>query len=214
MKPLVPDDHVVGGGLAHAAPGSGGLLVAVAVAVVVGGLGAGLAGTLLCAGAAKLAVPGHLARAIGDLMPIVAARAVLLAQLMSAVEIGAALALSVPATRDAGAVAGLVLGGAFAAVGALAGVRRLGWSCGCFGRARGRPLGMRNVAVGLVVVAVSALLIGDGSGGWAAHPGLPMLGTAAFAVLLAGWLYRDLIADLYHPLESRARRAAQVRSTG
>lgn len=180
----------------------------------VGALGAAFAGMLLCAGTAKLAVPAHLARAIGDLMPTVAARAVLLARLVAAVEVGAALALSVPATRDAGAVAGLVLGGTFTAAGAVAGVRRLDSPCGCFGRARGGPLGMRNVAFGLVLVAASALLLGDDSGGWAAHPGLPMLGTAAVAVLLAGWLYRDMIADLYHPLGRRARRASEVRSTG
>ena len=183
-------------------------------AAFAGAVGALLAGLLLCAGAAKLAVPAHLSRAIGHLVPGVRARAVLLARLVAATEIGTALALSVPSAREAGAVAGMALGAVFAAAGAAAAIRGLGSPCGCFGRAGGRPLGMRNAVFGLVVVALSALLLQDDSGGWAAHKGLPLLGTAAVAVALAGWLYRDMIRDLYRPPRSRAAEVSEMRGTG
>jgi hypothetical protein len=168
---------------------------------------AALAGTLLCAGAAKMAVPVHLSRTIRSLLPGAAPHALLLARLVAGAELGAALALSVPATRNAGAVAGIVLGAAIAATGAAGAARRLSSSCGCFGRAAGRPLGLPNVASGVLVIALSALLLADRSGGWAGHDGLPMLGSAAVALALTGWLHRAMIKDLFRPLP-RARAAA------
>lgn len=182
-------------------------------AAFVGAGNAVLAGLLLCAGTAKFAVPAHLARAINDLVPSAGTRAVLLARLVAALEIGTALALSVPEMRIAGAAAAAVLGATFAAAGAVAAVRGVRAPCGCFGRAGDRPLGVRNVVFGLVLVALSALLLRDRSGGWAAYQGLPMTGTAAVAVVLAGWLYRDMIRDLCRPLGLRARPGSAMRST-
>jgi hypothetical protein len=168
----------------------------VTAAGFVGVCGVLLAGTLLCAGVAKLAVPAHSSRAIAELLPPARAHAVLVTRLLAAVETGAALALSVPALRDAGASAAAALGAVFAASGAVAAVRGFRSPCGCFGRAGQKPMGVRNVAYGLALVAASAVLLFDGTGGWAAHAGLPMAGTAAVALLLAGWVYRDMIKDL------------------
>jgi hypothetical protein len=178
----------------------------------VGSVGALLAGILLCAGAAKMAVPVHLSRALTVLVAALGARARPLVRLVAAAEIGTALALSVPVARDVGAVAAALLGVTFAVVGAVASVRRPGAPCGCFGRAQGRPLGLRNVAFGAVIVAMSGLLL-RGSGEWADHPGLPALGAATVALLLTGWLYRDMIGDLCRPV-TRARARAEMRSSG
>ena len=163
-------------------------------------VGAVLAGTLLCAGAAKMAVPIHLSRTIRSLLPVAATYAVVLTRVVAGTEIGAALALSVPATRNVGAVAGIVLGTAMAATGAAGAARRLRSPCGCFGRAAGRPLGLPNVAFGVVVIGLSVLLLADRSGGWAGNDGLPVLGTAAVALMLTGWLHRAMIKDLCRPL--------------
>jgi hypothetical protein len=154
-----------------------------------------------------MAVPIHLSHAIRSLLPAVATHAMLLARVVAGVEIGVALALSVPATRDAGAVAGIVLGAAIAATGAAGAARQVHPPCGCFGRAAGRPLGLPNVAFGAVMIGLSALLLADGTGGWAGHDGLPMLGTAAVALVLTGWLHRAMIRDLCRPLP-QARAAA------
>lgn len=171
-----------------------------------------LAGTLLCAGVAKLTVPVHLGRAIQDLAPATRGRAVSLARLVGAAEVGTALALSLPPLRPLGSAAGVVLGGVFAASGTAAAARRVRSPCGCFGRTGERPLGMRNVLVGLAMAAVSAWLYLDRSGGWAAHPGLPVLGTGTVALVLAAWLYRDVIGDLF-PLPGRHGRPRLTRST-
>ena len=176
-----------------------------------GALGAVLAGTLLCAGAAKMAVPVHLGRALGGLLPALGPRAVRLVRAVAAAEIATAVALSVPAARGIGATAAAVLGAAFAIVGGVAAGRRTDSPCGCFGRARGNPLGVRNVVFGLAVVAGAALLLTDRSGGWSDHDGLPALAAAAVTLLLAGWLYRDMIRDLCRPV-SRTRPTAEMRS--
>ncbi|HEX8304909.1 MAG TPA: MauE/DoxX family redox-associated membrane protein [Jatrophihabitans sp.] len=185
-----------------------------AVAAFLDALAAVLAGTLLCAGMAKLAVPAHLSRAIGELAPAVGSRAVVLARVVAVAEVSTALALSAPAARGAGAVAGVVLGATFAGAGIVASNRGLGMPCGCFGRAGGRSLGARNVAFGFILAGSSALLLRVGSGGWAAPEGLPMLGTAATAVVLAGWLYQDMIRDLAPSLGLRGRKVLQSRGTG
>src|SRR4051794_16559229 len=103
------------------------MVVAVLLDVVV----ALLAGTLLCAGMAKLAVPSHLSRAIGELIPSAGVRAVVLARVVALAEIGTAFALSIPAARAVGAGAGVLLGATFAAAGILASSRGLDTPCGC-----------------------------------------------------------------------------------
>ncbi len=175
-------------------------------AAFVGAVGALLAGVLLCAGMATLAVPAHLSRGIGDLFPAARARAVPLARAVAVIELATALALSIPAVRGVGAVAGLVLGAALAAAGVVAATRTSGSPGGWFGRAASRPPGVRDLALGLVLAVLSALLWRDGSDGWAAHRELPVLVAAAVAVVLAGWLYRDMIRDLCRPLGLPARR--------
>jgi hypothetical protein len=185
-----------------------------AVAVLLDVVVALLAGTLLCAGMAKLAVPSHLSRAIGELIPAAGVRAVVLARVVAVAEVGTAFALSIPPARPVGASAGVLLGATFAAAGILASSRGLGTPCGCFGRPEGRSLGARNVAFGILLAGSSALLLRVGSGKWAAPDGLPLLGTAAVAAALAGWLYRDMILDLTPALRWPGSRASQTRSTG
>ena len=182
-------------------------------AVAFAGVGAALlAGTLLCAGAAKLAVPVHLGRAIRDLAPAVRGQAVSLARLVGAVEVGTALALSILPLRPVGSAAGVVLGVVFAASGTAAVARGVRAPCGCFGRTGERPLGVRNVVVGLAMTVVSAWLFLDRSGSGATHPELPMLGTGVVALVLAAWLYRDVIGDLL-PLPGTQARPRPPRST-
>jgi hypothetical protein len=183
------------------------------VAAFLDALAALLAGTLLCAGMAKLAVPAHASRAIEELAPAVGVRSVALARSVAGAEVGAALALSVPTARGAGAAAGVVLGAVFAGAGILASSRGVGRPCGCFGRAEGRSLGARNVAFGVLLAGLSAVLLWAGPGDGAPE-GLPMLGTAVTAGALAGWLYRDMVRDLGPSVWWRGRRLSQSRSTG
>jgi hypothetical protein len=163
-----------------------------------------VSGTLLCAGVAKLAVPGPAARAIGDLLPRVAGRAVVAARTLAVVETATSLMLLLPAARIASVVAGVLLGLLFAGAGAVAAARGLGAPCGCFGRPVGRPLGLRNVLLGVLLAAACALVAAVGLG--AATVALPVLGTATVALLLTGWLYRDMIGDLL-PASGRASEA-------
>lgn len=168
-------------------------------AALSGPAGAVVAGVLLCAGTAKLAVPTHLRRAIADLLPAAERRAAWLARLVATGELGTALALSVPATQRLGAGAGMVLGAAFVAAGVAGATRGVAAPCGCFGRSAGKPLGIHNAAVGLVLTALCAALWSSGPGDWAAYDGLSALAAAAVAGAVAGWLYRDMIRDLRRP---------------
>src|SRR6266511_2077783 len=148
-------------------------------------------GVLLCSGAAKLAVPRHTARAVGELLPALARHARRLV-----------VALAVPSVRPAAGVALTVLGLGFAMAGGYGRLRRSRAACGCFGHAGGRPLGAGTVAAGLALAAVGVLaVLATGTPGGAAV-GLALL--AGLTVLLTAWLHRALIRDLVRPRDTAA----------
>jgi len=159
-------------------------------------------GVLLCSGAAKLAVPRHTARAVGELLPALARHARRLVRALAVVEVVVAVALTVPSVRPAAGVALTVLGLGFAMAGGYGRLRRSRAACGCFGHAGGRPLGAGTVAAGLALAAVGVLaVLATGTPGGAAV-GLALL--AGLTVLLTAWLHRALIRDLVRPRDTAA----------
>jgi hypothetical protein len=147
------------------------------------------AAVLLCSGAAKHAAPASASRAVAELVKARALPARTIVRLTATLEVLAALALLVP---DGSAVASalmLVLGTAFTAVGVMGATRRDAPACGCFGRETGQPLGWRNAAAGISLLSAALFLAGRQV---FSPPGCAAL-TAAAAVLLCAWLYRDLI---------------------
>jgi hypothetical protein len=151
---------------------------------------------LLCSGVTKMAVPAQAASAVRELAPSSPGRVEVLVRMLAAVEIGAALALSVAAARPAGAAVALLLGIGFAAVGLLGALRGSGVPCGCFGRPDGHPLGVPNVAIGLALALVSAAVLWAGPEHRTDELAGSVLLTAGLALLLTGWLQRDLVSDL------------------
>jgi len=177
-------------------------------------LAALVAGTLLCAGMAKLAVPAHLTRAIHDLAPGLTSSGTSLARVVAVAELGTAAALSVPGTRRVGAAAGVFLGLAFALVGLLALRRHVSTPCGCFGRGGGKPLGAHNVFLGIALAVVCAMLWWVSPHFWWSRVELPVLASAAVAIVLTAWLNRRMIGDLAPPVAFLTRRGPDMRSAG
>ncbi|MDQ2956123.1 MAG: hypothetical protein M3Y42_04050 [Actinomycetota bacterium] len=119
-----------------------------------------VAPVLLTAGVAKLAAP----RAARDSFVSLAPRAesittALSVRLVAAVETAVGLLLVLPRTRDAGALGAIAFGIAFAILGIWGQLSASSISCGCFGAGSSRPLGYKNVAIGIAVLALAVLAL-------------------------------------------------------
>jgi hypothetical protein len=151
---------------------------------------------LLCSGMAKLAVPQHAARAVSELVPMLGRYSVALIRTLAAVEAVTAIAVLTPSTRPVGVAAVGGLGATFFATGVAGLARRAAAPCGCLGRGTGQPAGRWTVAAGVTFVAAAVALAGRThmAGG---H--VLAVAAAGLTVVLAGWVYRDLIRDLVRP---------------
>lgn len=179
--------------------------------------GNGLAAAVLInAGLAKLAFPRPLSRALSEVLPVrrsaataqtttvpastapAAATTILIPTAIprgfALLEVTAGVALLIPGTRLIAAGAATVLGVLFAGLGTLGWLRRSTVPCGCLGTHGDRPLGGRNVLIGLALAAVFpfnrlAAPEGEGSGDYASWAPL----TASLLMLvLCLWAYREL----------------------
>jgi hypothetical protein len=148
---------------------------------------------LLRAGAAKIVNPAVSATALAEVLSTRYRAAgrypphLKLIRAVAATEMVAAIAVVLPATRlpDQILVGGLGL--SFLALGAVGKVRGSSEPCGCFGVNSARPLGMTNMLLGLVLLAVAVL------NGIVYRPGdteTEVTGTALVAVIISiGWLF-------------------------
>lgn len=143
------------------------------------------AATLLVAGAAKLAVPHPLRRALRELtsrpVPVAAIRG------FAAVEIVVAFALLLPVF----AVGLGVLGAVFVAAGLAGHLRRSSVPCGCLGGGN-HALGLRNALVGVAFLGVAVVDVASGPVLSRAAP----LVAAAATILLCFWTHRLLMRRL------------------
>lgn len=159
---------------------------------------AGLAAILMCAGAAKGAVPSPAADALTDLLRPARPVPVSFVRGFAVTELVAAALLMWAGTRTAGLVVIALFGLVFAGLGVVGVVRGGREPCGCFGRAAGRPIGWSNVALGGLMLAVAVVLLGvRDSVDPAAAPTL-LATTAVFILVAALWLYRDLLLTTAH----------------
>ena len=158
-----------------------------------------LAAALLCAGLAKMAVPGAARAAVAELVPRAAPAAGLAARVLAVAEIAAAAALLSPRSRVAGAVAVTVLGVLFGGAGLVGRARHATAPCGCFGTAGGAPLGWRNVAAGLLVSGMGLLAWWLSGRAAAAAPAALAGATAIAMCLLVAALHRRMILAAVRP---------------
>ncbi|MET8279894.1 MauE/DoxX family redox-associated membrane protein [Micromonospora sp. NPDC005174] len=120
-----------------------------------------VAALFLHAGGAKLFAPQQFSRTLRATLRIDdshslwtdnSARAIAFGEIVTAL-------LLVGLPDDAyGLVLSALLGAGIAAFALMARLRRVTMACGCFGGSQGRPLGMRQLLFGTVLLAVSALL--------------------------------------------------------
>ncbi|WP_163508700.1 MauE/DoxX family redox-associated membrane protein [Fodinicola acaciae] len=144
-----------------------------------------LAAVLIVAGASKLAAPGQLADSARAVLGM-NAEPVLLARAAGAVELAAAVLVSLPGLALPGAVLGMLVGLGIAGWVALALRRRVTASCGCFGGNSRKPLGMSNLLAGLGIAAGFGLLIAAGGfvPSWGAAAQLAAAATCALSTVL------------------------------
>ncbi|MGC4893997.1 MauE/DoxX family redox-associated membrane protein [Micromonospora sp. DT31] len=152
---------------------------------------------LVCSGLGKLATPRHARQLFMALLPVRRGTALSLVRAVAAVEAVVGAALLVPAGRPAAAAATAALGAGFAAAGLAGRQRGTTLPCGCFGRPEGRPLGVRNVLIGLALVGFGTALLLTSP---AALPADRMAVVAASLVAgMALLLWRGMVVDLVRP---------------
>ncbi|MGK5673175.1 MauE/DoxX family redox-associated membrane protein [Micromonospora sp. URMC 106] len=152
---------------------------------------------LVCSGLGKLATPKHARQLFTELLRVRRSTALTLVRAVAVVETAVGAALLVPAGRPAAAAATAALGAGFAAAGLVGWQRRTTLPCGCFGRPESRPLGARNVLVGLALVGFGVVLLLESP---AALPADRMAVVAASLVAgMALLLWRGMVVDLVRP---------------
>lgn len=173
-----------------------------------GGIAALLvAPVLLTAGAAKLAVPAGARDSFGSLAAWTSRISTsLTVRLAAGTELAAGLLLTIPTTRSIGALAALAFGICFAALGIWGKLAAVQVGCGCFGAASAKPLGPRNVAIG-VAVALLSLIAFTGSPDTTARATAGNLDVAALlSLLLTFALFRELLPRQLLPITGMERR--------
>ncbi len=121
------------------------------------GLAWGLAAVFAYAGGTKVADPAAFAAAIGNYRMLPEAAVNLLAVCLPWIELGAALALLVPAWRRAGALLTAGMSAVFATAILSAWVRGLDISCGCFGTGS-HGVGAAALTIALACLAAAAVI--------------------------------------------------------
>jgi hypothetical protein len=167
--------------------------------VVVAGVSCLTAAVLLVAGIDKLVAPAKLANALRDALPwfrrLITDTTVRGA---AAVEVATAVSLNVTALRVPAAIGAGALGLAFAVAGAGGWLHKSTKACGCLGRFGTHPLGPRNLAAGIALIAVAVI--------HAQQAQLAFLGSACGTVLgsivLVMVLNRSIVREFTRPLEA------------
>lgn len=157
------------------------------------------AAVLLVAGIDKLVAPATLANALRDALPwfrgLITDTTVRAA---AAVEMATAVSLNVAALRVPAAVGAGVLGLAFAVAGAGGWLHKSTQACGCLGRFGTRPLGRRNIAAGIALVAVAVIHA------QLAQPAFlgSACGTVLGSIVLVMVLNRSIVREFTRPIEA------------
>lgn len=175
------------------------LAMPLAEAITVG-TNATLAAVLIVAAIGKIISPDELRLAVRELFtsPGIGSRLITdpLVRSAAVTELFAAGLLYVPATRVAGAYLTAVLGALFATTGVLGIARGALAPCGCLGSSSSKPLGMRNVCVGLAMMVGSVtvnLVFGTTGGDPAAYSGQILAISSLLTLLLCLWTNRARI---------------------
>jgi hypothetical protein len=126
------------------------------------------AAVLLFAAAAKLVSPDPLARSLRRLTRTPSLSSHVAVRGVGGIEVAVAFGMLIEPIRLAASVLLCLLGLSFAALGGLGRARKVAEPCGCFGLSSQQPLGSRNIAAGLLLIAIGAAnlatadrLIGD-----------------------------------------------------
>lgn len=155
---------------------------------------------LLVAGLSKIAAPGQLRVALGELLGSFAFVTVGFVRALAAIELAVAIALLVNSTRLVGGILAAAVGVGFAAAGLTGALRHTHNGCGCFGSTSDRTFGLVNILVGGALVALGPLnqAMSVTSDGPAAYTRTALLATAAWALVLVVWLNRRLLRSQLH----------------
>ncbi|MFF4878074.1 MauE/DoxX family redox-associated membrane protein [Micromonospora sp. NPDC000668] len=172
-------------------------------ALAVGLIICGTTAVFVSTGLGKLAAPEASRAAVAALLRLPEPRAQRAVRLLAVVETLTGIALIVPSLRTAGAAVAGVLGLLFAGAGLVGRARGLATPCGCFGQRDSRPLGLRSVLVGLALGA-GALVVLRGAADAVPRPDLLPIGVAGLTVLLAVWIWRDMVRELVRPRPTAA----------
>jgi hypothetical protein len=167
-------------------------------------INAAAAATLIVAAIAKLVSPAAMRIAIGELLRSPRwLPADLGVRVFAACELTVAGLLSAATTRVLGGWLVACLGVLFAFAGTL-GISRGGTaSCGCLGSYADKPLGARNIAIGLAMIVVAPVNIVVSAGGletsWYTRRALDL--SAVLTIVLCLWVNRVLIVPLVRTLQ-------------
>ncbi len=167
--------------------------------VVVASVSCLTAAVLLVAGIDKLVAPANLASALRDALPLL--RRLITdttVRAAAAVEVATAVSFTIPALRVPAAIGAGALGFAFAVAGAGGWLQKSTKACGCLGRFGTHPLGPRNLAVGIVLIAVAVLHAQQAQLDFFSST----IGTVVGALALVLVLNRSMVREFTRPLEA------------
>lgn len=167
-------------------------------------INAAAATTLIVAAIAKLVSPTGMRVAVGELLRsprwFPTNRGV---RVFAACELIVAGLLCATATRVVGGCLAACLGALFAAAGAMGIVRGATASCGCLGSYENKPLGVRNIVIGVAMVAVAPvnILVSVGSAETSEYAHGMLLISALLTLALCLWVNRVTIVPLVRTLQ-------------
>jgi len=163
-----------------------------------------LATLLIRAGAGKLVAPGPTSSALAELFPGLTRHGRGLVRAVALAEGLAALSTVIAPLRLPGQLLVAALGAGFVVLGAAGRLRGSRQPCGCFGASSTRPLGVLNIAAGLLLLVVVAMNFG------APPPAEPAevaaytsMGTAIASVGWLFWTNRERIRGMVGALRAR-----------
>lgn len=156
------------------------------------------ASLLLNSGIAKTVAAGPPRRAVEEIVPVLGGAVIgAVLRVAALAEIAVAAALPFAPLRVPAAIAVLLLGASFVALGLLGTVRHSKAPCGCFGTSGKRPLGRLNVLLGLALVAVYPVNAAWPAG--ADYPVATLLSTSIVSIALCAYMRRELVIQLLMP---------------
>ncbi|MEU4644038.1 MauE/DoxX family redox-associated membrane protein [Micromonospora sp. NPDC023814] len=155
-----------------------------------------LSAVFICSGLGKIVSPRHARQFFTELLRVRRSTAFATVRAVAVAEVSVGVGLLLPAGRDAAGVAAVALGASFAVAGVVGWHRRTTLPCGCFGRAERRPLGARNVLIGVAIGGSGALVFVSSVAGRSDQMAVM---TASVVLGMALLLWRGMIVDLIRP---------------